>query len=52
LDIVVPDEDVDKIIAVVADAARTGNVGDGKVFVVDVPKALRIRTGEKDTSAL
>ena len=52
LDIVVPDEDVDKIMTVVADASRTGNVGDGKVFVTEVSDALRIRTGEKGTSAL
>ena len=52
LDIVVQDQDVDKVFSVVGDVARTGNVGDGKVFVLDVPNAMRIRTGEKGTSAL
>ena len=52
LDIVIHDQDVDKVMGVVAQAARTGNVGDGKIFVTDVSNALRIRTGEKGTSAL
>jgi len=52
VDVVVQDEDVAKVMGVIAEAARTGNVGDGKIFVVDVPNALRIRTGEKGTAAL
>ena len=52
LDLVVQDEDVTKILATVEKAARTGKVGDGKAFVIEVPDALRIRTGEKGTSAL
>lgn len=52
IDIVVQDQDVDKVLKIVADAARTGNVGDGKAFVTPVEDALRIRTGEKGTSAL
>jgi len=52
MDIVVPDEDVSPILAAVEKAARTGKVGDGKIFVLDVPNAMRIRTGEKGTSAL
>ncbi len=52
IDVVVQDEDVQKILSVVGDVARTGNVGDGKVFVVEVENAMRIRTGEKGTSAL
>ncbi len=52
LDLVVPDEDVAKIMTVLSEAAKTGQVGDGKVFVTDVSDALRIRTGEKGTSAL
>ena len=52
LDVVVQDEDVEKVLSTVSTAARTGNVGDGKLFVTDVPNALRIRTGEKGTSAL
>ena len=52
LDVVVQDEDVEKVLATVSTTARTGNVGDGKLFVTDVPNAMRIRTGEKGTSAL
>ena len=52
VDLVVQDQDVEKVMATVSGAARTGNVGDGKVFVMDIPHALRIRTGEKGTSAL
>src|SRR3954447_21602917 len=39
MDLVVQDEDVNKVMAAIAEAARTGNVGDGKLFVVDVPNA-------------
>src|SRR6266571_3725700 len=52
VDIVVQDEDVTKTMNAIEQAARTGKVGDGKIFVMDVPNALRIRTGEKGTSAL
>ena len=52
LDIVIQDQDVDKVLAAISKAARTGNVGDGKIFVTEVSNALRIRTGEKGTSAL
>ena len=52
VDIVVQDQDVEKVMAAVCKAARTGNVGDGKIFLTDVSNALRIRTGEKGTSAL
>ena len=52
LDVVVQDEDVDRVLTTVGKVARTGNIGDGKIFVIDVANALRIRTGEKGTSAL
>lgn len=52
VDIVVQDEDVSKVMSTLGEAARTGNVGDGKIFVMEVPDAMRIRTGEKGTSAL
>ena len=47
-----PVKDVDKIVDTVVAAARTGKIGDGKVFVVPVEQALRIRTGETDEAAL
>jgi nitrogen regulatory protein P-II 1 len=49
---VVPDNLVDKVSAVVAAAAKTGNIGDGKIFVQPVDTAVRIRTGERDEGAL
>ena len=52
LDVVVQDEDVERVLTTVGKVARTGNIGDGKIFVIDVANALRIRTGEKGTSAL
>ena len=52
LELVVQDQDVDKVLNTIGGVARTGNVGDGKIFVIDVDNAMRIRTGEKGTSAL
>jgi len=52
IDVVVPDEDVKKVIEAVSRTARTENVGDGKIFVTNVENAMRIRTGEVGTSAL
>ena len=52
VELVVQDEDVSKVLTGISDVTRTGNVGDGKLFVVDVQNALRIRTGERGTSAL
>ena len=52
LDLVVQDEDVKKVMDAVSKVARTGNVGDGKIFVTPVETAFRIRTGEVGTSAL
>ena len=52
VEVIVPDADVDKTIAAVVNAARTGNVGDGKIFVSDVSRVVRIRTGELDEQAL
>jgi len=44
---VVPDASVDRVVGAMADAARTGEVGDGKVFILPVDDAVRIRTGER-----
>lgn len=52
IDVVVQDEDVKKVLDAVGNVARTQNVGDGKIFVVPVENAMRIRTGELGTSAL
>lgn len=52
IELVVKDEDVDPIIERIVDAARTGEVGDGKIFVTPVSGAIRIRTGESGEAAL
>jgi nitrogen regulatory protein P-II 1 len=52
IEVVVPDSLVDKVAGVLAGAAKTGNIGDGKIFVHPVDTAIRIRTGERDESAL
>lgn len=52
MDLVVHDDDVEKVVGTVAESARTGKVGDGKIFVAEVPNAVRIRTGEKGPNAL
>ena len=52
VDIVVPSENVNTVVSTIRDVTRTGNIGDGKIFILDVENALRIRTGEQGTSAL
>ena len=52
LEIVVADELVDKAVSVIADKGRTGKIGDGKIFVLAVESALRIRTGETGKEVL
>ena len=46
LEIVVRDKDVDELIATITGAAKTGKIGDGKIFILPVEKSIRIRTGE------
>ncbi len=52
LDIAVPDEMLDRAVESIADAARTGRIGDGKIFVSELVRVIRIRTGETDEDAL
>ena len=52
LEIVVADALADQVVSTIRTTARTDKIGDGKIFVLDVERALRIRTGETDTSAL
>ncbi len=52
LELVVADDQVDGAIEAISGAARTGKIGDGKIFVVDVHKAVRVRTDERDEDAL
>ncbi|MHA1569560.1 MAG: P-II family nitrogen regulator [Alphaproteobacteria bacterium] len=52
IDVVVPDNIADQVVDTIRTTANTGQIGDGKIFVVDVGKAVRIRTGEADEEAL
>lgn len=52
LEIALQNHQVDAVIEALSRAANTGKIGDGKVFVVDLESALRIRTGERDADAI
>ncbi len=52
LEIAVSDELAERAIEAIVDSARTGKVGDGKIFVVDLAQVVRIRTGETDAQAI
>ena len=52
LEIAVPSDVVDAVVEAVARAANSGKIGDGKVFVMDLEQALRIRTGDRDAAAI
>jgi len=52
IDVVVRDDDVERCLDVIVRAARTGKIGDGKIFVTPVERVIRIRTGEEDDSAV
>ncbi len=52
VEVVVPDHLVDKVVGILVEAAKTGSIGDGKVFVLPAEGAVRIRTGERGESAL
>jgi len=52
IEIVIKDDQLDECIEAITRAARTGKIGDGKIFVTPVEKVLRIRTGEEDETAI
>jgi len=52
MEMVVDDESVEQVTNTIVEAARTGKIGDGKIFVTDVEKIIRIRTGESDSEAI
>ena len=52
IEIVIKDEDVKKIIEAITEIARTGNIGDGKIFISNIEDACRIRTSECGEDAL
>ena len=52
LEVAVDDSLVDRVVETIRDSANTGRIGDGKIFVLDVEQAVRIRTGEQGEEAL
>ena len=52
IDVAVPDELAEAVVEAIQSTAATGQSGDGKIFVLDIEKAIRIRTGETDDDAL
>ena len=52
IDVDIDDKDLDRVIEAITKAANTGKIGDGKIFVVNLEQAIRIRTGETDTDAI
>jgi nitrogen regulatory protein P-II 2 len=52
IEIAVPSDRADKVVETITTTAKTGQIGDGKIFVVDIDHVVRIRTGETDSDAL
>ena len=52
IEVVVADDQVDRLVNTICEAAKTGRIGDGKIFVLPVADAIRVRTGERGDAAL
>jgi len=52
MEMIIDEKDVDQVTTTIVEAARTGKIGDGKIFVSDIEKIIRIRTGETDKEAI
>jgi len=52
IEIIVPDDKAATVVQVITDSAKTGKIGDGKIFVTDVEEVIRIRTGERGVDAI
>lgn len=52
IEVVIPDSMIDKVISTIIEKARTGNIGDGKIFLYSLEDVIRIRTGEKGETAI
>jgi nitrogen regulatory protein P-II 1 len=52
LDLVVSEDQVDEVVKLISESARTGKIGDGKIFVSAIERIVRIRTGEEDEEAI
>ena len=48
IELVVPDTDAEAVIGIISESARTGKIGDGRIFVIPVERSIRIRTGEAE----
>jgi nitrogen regulatory protein P-II 1 len=52
IEVVIPDSMIDKVISTIIEKAKTGNIGDGKIFIYSLEDVIRIRTGEKGETAI
>ncbi len=52
IEVAVPDEKVEEIVNAITESARTGEIGDGKIFIYELQEVIRIRTGEKGEEAI
>lgn len=52
IELVVDDSDVEKVIKIICESGRTGNIGDGKIFILPIEEIIRLRTGERGKEAL
>ena len=52
IEVVVKDSDADRAVKLIVDSAKTGNIGDGKIFLLPVSDAVRVRTGERGEDAV
>jgi len=52
IEVAIPDDQADRVVEAITAAAKTGQIGDGKIFVTDISYAVRIRTGETNNDAL
>ena len=52
IEVVISDESVEKVVKAISEAAKTGEIGDGKIFISPVETVVRIRTGDRNTTAL
>lgn len=52
IEIVLRDKDLEKVVSIIKEHAYTGKIGDGKIFIIPIEEALRIRTGEKGEKAI
>ena len=52
IELIVKEKDVEALITIITESARTGKIGDGKIFVTDAAEAMRIRTGERGIEAV